>query len=880
MKSIKSAAMLLLLATACLLIGAPARDGPSEPGDANHDGVVDGADYTIWADNYEPGVGGKTWEQGDFTGDGIVDGADYCVWADNFLATYASVTVTIQNNTGQAKTNWPVFLTVWKVLGANLDMAKLNPAGFHVYDESGAEIPHMLRHVPPEFSLGNDEIVFIIPEIASGQTLTYRVSNSTRPGLTQEIDLIDNANNLLPNGGFETDSGGVPTGYTVTSNDGVIIGFDTEIKHSGDRSLLLTFPLGRSATLKTTNSITIRSGGHYHFSIWAKTENVSYNGWGFWNCGGVIKFDSTAFTGRSELTLRDTREWFCYRFESDDEDAWGVPIMGSKGTGNLQVKLSLGGYEQSQLFLQGAAGYIWFDEALLFEQPTITVDRQTPLAQAARNGAVIAARPVNMPRYKVFAHEAVEELSAYAMRGERRRIRLAVHAVQALQNLQVSVHPFGGPDGRASPVTSELERLAYYVTDYAAIAQLAAGETAEYLLSMDVPADAQPGVHHSVVVFSADGQVLDYLPLQLEVLPVDVPSMEGVYVGGIYNIGYPLDRDDRFYTCYGKARFTYLMLFDYFSTHMIGEEVDLPGAQQQVDKITTLAHVTSGIGLYREPNMSEDQPRKWYQIASGDPDYHGPYTQGTDEQYKPGYQALAAELENYADQHGWPDMIYMVSDEPDRAADKDPSMGWLNDALPNAITNCDAQYRDMIATWGWYNLPILDDPANWTGPMMYDYVTAHEGRFGICGTAWGLASGRYQAGMMMASSGAIYWHWWHTQGPFEEIEGKVVRMHHVAAMGAGVNDLRYYLTLADRIEGSSDPAAAEAQSYLDGVFSFCTADHDRHLLPYNGVPADWGYDRFYDDWRARMKDYILLLQPAAARRAPRGARGLGIGRRN
>ncbi len=51
------------------------------PGDANYDGWIDGNDYTLWADNYEPGVGGKTWGQGDFSGDGIVDGTDYTLWA-------------------------------------------------------------------------------------------------------------------------------------------------------------------------------------------------------------------------------------------------------------------------------------------------------------------------------------------------------------------------------------------------------------------------------------------------------------------------------------------------------------------------------------------------------------------------------------------------------------------------------------------------------------------------------------------------------------------------------------------------------------------------------------------------------------------------------
>lgn len=56
------------------------------PGDANFNRVVDGGDYTIWADNFLTGPG-KTIATGDFSGDGIVDGADYTLWADNFLAT-------------------------------------------------------------------------------------------------------------------------------------------------------------------------------------------------------------------------------------------------------------------------------------------------------------------------------------------------------------------------------------------------------------------------------------------------------------------------------------------------------------------------------------------------------------------------------------------------------------------------------------------------------------------------------------------------------------------------------------------------------------------------------------------------------------------------
>jgi PEP-CTERM motif len=56
----------------------------TEYGDANLDGQVSDADYTMWADNY--GATGAGWAMGDFTGNGAVTEADYTVWADNYGA--------------------------------------------------------------------------------------------------------------------------------------------------------------------------------------------------------------------------------------------------------------------------------------------------------------------------------------------------------------------------------------------------------------------------------------------------------------------------------------------------------------------------------------------------------------------------------------------------------------------------------------------------------------------------------------------------------------------------------------------------------------------------------------------------------------------------
>lgn len=62
--------------------------GGALPGDANGNGVVDQADYTVWYNHY--GVSGQ-WSDGDFNGDGRIDQADYTVWYNHYGAGSGSV---------------------------------------------------------------------------------------------------------------------------------------------------------------------------------------------------------------------------------------------------------------------------------------------------------------------------------------------------------------------------------------------------------------------------------------------------------------------------------------------------------------------------------------------------------------------------------------------------------------------------------------------------------------------------------------------------------------------------------------------------------------------------------------------------------------------
>jgi hypothetical protein len=67
------------------IYGATFFDPGALPGDANNNGLIDGADLMAWQNNYDPlGLSNNSFAGADWNGDGKVDGSDLALWQQNY----------------------------------------------------------------------------------------------------------------------------------------------------------------------------------------------------------------------------------------------------------------------------------------------------------------------------------------------------------------------------------------------------------------------------------------------------------------------------------------------------------------------------------------------------------------------------------------------------------------------------------------------------------------------------------------------------------------------------------------------------------------------------------------------------------------------------
>jgi hypothetical protein len=793
------------------------------------------------------------------------------------LADY-DVRVDLKNVSGETKTDWPVILRVYTVLGRNLPAGSVGADGFHVHDPSGREVPHMIEKLPPYDVPGNDEIVFVVPKAEPGEVLRYRIGNMARPSAKRgRIDVVGSAHNLIADGGFE--SGGR---FIVQPEE-----IDRDVARSGKASLRISAD-NRSITRKHDGPIKLRQGSWYYFGVWSKTRNVCRFGY---QAGGAAHFRFTrpdpekgtpgaAFSG-GVTPQCSTRDWLKCTFESGVDD-WGMDRYHAQALGDsAAVEFIL--QQRRHFYMQDGRtrGTWWLDDAVLMEQPEVRVRHDLAVQEHLKDGIFLFARPPSMPLGRLderkkgrpewcampYAHERLVSLEKSALRGQRVSFCIGVYHTRPVNRASCCVQGGGlvlsrqGPEGRvielgAIPVES-LEYCPGYLGEGRSryMKVLGAGQRADtvtlpgdkgvryFLLTFHVPRDAKPGRYEGEVEVAVapsapaagpPAETRRRFPAALRVQDMVQPTPRDVYVGLIYQGSNPRF-DDEGLRVYSRSGFNCITRFGDFLQY----EKDAAGRWQvDLEKLHERMTWVKSFGMVGVCVFSDfDVGPKWNGGAllkrTRPKDFNagkkawGDRLKTAEAAYKAQIQRIEAARKQHPE---WPTLIYMTFDEPNlhggRNGRPDPAMGWVNQIAPNALTTLDVQFDPLPACLKWYRMPAFDDPANWAGPEIYRWVRGQGKYFGYCGAADKDEAARYQPGMLMISTGGKYFHAWHLTGghvagqvAYDSETKKLLRAASMINWCGGMNDLRAYHLLKDamaRAGGSSDTRTKAALAAAQG----------------------------------------------------------------
>jgi len=840
-------------------------------------------------------------------------------WADY------EVRVDLKNVSGEAKTDWPVVLRVYTVLGRNLPPGSVNPDGFHVYDPSGQEVPHAIERVPPDSQPGNDEIVFVVPKMAPGETLSYRITNTAAKSEKRAaIDLVTSPHNLIANGGFEP-RGNAPSSFPEP-------GFvDPKVAHSGVASLRLS---GDNATVSTRHAkpIPLHKDSWYYFGAWSKTENVARSGY---QAGGG---------GYVQLTARDpkdgknvppfkgqvipqcsTRDWLKLAFTRNGVCPWGVDhtsAQADQAEANLEFTLK----QRKHYYMAPGrtAGSWWLDDLVLIEQPEANVRFDLALEPLVKDGAFLFTRPSHTALGTIadekrpasvgwcsypYTHEKLTRLDRFALKGQRATFCVGVYHTRPIADVVVRVAGGALSAGEAKLPVELIEYLPGFAGEgkgrYMKVlwegeapaepprpVTLAGEKGVRYFfLTFRVPPDAKAGTYTGTVeVFFGKEKLRQAVPVTLRVQDMVQPTPKDVFVGIIFQSNDPPFNDEGL-KVYCRSGFTSLTRFggflDYEKDPQGNWQVNLAKLNERMTWLK--GYGLSGVCVFSDFDLGPRwnggallQRTRPKDFNAGKKDW-GERLKTAEE----GWKAQIRRIEDARKQHPeWPTLIYMTFDEPNLGGGvngkPEPAMGWLNEVAPAALTTLDTQFDPLAVVAKWYTMPAFDDPADWAGPEVYRWVREQAGKkFGFCGSAEERGdSCRYQPGMMMVATGANYFHAWHLSRPdawaqniaLDRDSKRVLRAVSMISWAAGMDDLKaHYLlrTAMAAAKESSDPAKRAAlkaaEDYLAGVFAIFNGDHKPTwpLEPYLGTTNEWGCEGFYDQWQEQMARRAAALMGVA-----------------
>jgi len=816
------------------------------------------------------------------------------------------VDVTLTNPSGKEFTNLPVLLQVFRVFGRGVDYGKFNRDGFHVYDDRGEEIEFFLRELPPRFSLADDELVLMIPRFAPGARLQFRFTNTdVKSGKQRKPDpglLIDNPNNLIPNGGFEKGTEGWEGGKAVG-----------DVVRSGKSSLLLEVPgAGGNASLRCARPVSFTKGANYYFGIWAKCENVTRRTWRYtqpWALtpiSGRLTFsgDPLVFPEFADNThlirFMDDRDWYCY--EANAISTLCVP-QPARATCESTLTLALN-QENMPYTASGKPARVWIDEALLFEQPQVAVSCERLQKQLAPDGLFVYRRAATCLNEPLFAvpplppprpYERIAAIRDVAALGERKTVTLGVSTAAPIRGLSLEVGDLKGPGGAVlGEAAREIEftytptvdfkfngtSLEGWVIDGNAPRDLDRPGFADFLIGYRIGEQAVPGKYVGTVKLRGNGKDLAELPLELEIVNLALKPITDRFAGMVYNAGMNCtsfrfspgydgtngavlpERNEKFYRYYSRTNFPYMMMFcNFLPFKGSGSEVDLPQLVERVKTMRDVAGCTAGVGLY--PDCSLDKQGN----NNGQEGGKGLWTRcGRNPE---AYRARVKEMDSALARAGLPPLVYMIWDEP-RFCDP-AKFGILKGT--SALTTSDINYRECCEQLekGLFTHASVDGPGCDYGPALRKFAAKCGQKVGFDSYA-GPFCHRYQTAFMLAHGAATssYWHVGYYMG-YHPTHQAFVRGQNAVGLAEGMIDFRYFETLKELMAAAKKRKSAlkeveAAEKFLSEVMEFCTDDFhfmsEIEIFTYNGGPERWGDDWFYERWRAGLRNHSLALLKA------------------
>lgn len=815
------------------------------------------------------------------------------------------VKVEIENTSGEEKTDWPVILGVLQVLGRNLPAGSVNPEGFHVFNEKGEEIEHAIEKIPPLDEPGNDEIIFIIPKMAAGAKVTYRITNTSKAGKKATIDYVSSAHNLIKNGACEKGTDKGVEGWSGKAK------LDQGEKRSGKASLLLQGT--RRVEIKCTSELALHKGSRYYFGLWGKTQNVSrhalYRAQG--GCFKVSGFDN-GYTTTYERYAKDpkklagkkragisaqcaTRDWAKTRFGTYLRSDWGIGercALASAEKGTLAIRLD----QRRQFFMpkNKAEGKWWIDDIVLIEQPKIIVRHDELLKPQVKDGLFVFNMPSNTyignpvpkrgPLYgtKPFPREKLEKLDRYGLQGQRQTYVIGVYHTRPIKDLQVKVKDgaLKGPGG-ASLALTEIEfepgcigpKPDHQLRPHAAPVSSENAEGLPYfVVSFLIPKDAKPGAYAGSLEITEGGKTVQAAPIKLRVQDLAFPVIRDVSIGMIFQ-GDAVPFNDDGLKQYAKSGFTSVTRFGRFlkyTKEANGDRfVDIADMEKKLEWLKSFG-ITAGVNPFSDFDLG--------------PQWNGGALYQKSKGKKEKYQREIKRIEEFVKKRpDLPRIIYMTWDEPIPGQKWIPNtrskvhggpcemMNWVPEVAPNAPHTLDAHFFVFDKILKYYNMPCFDDPSNFCGPELYKYVKSLGKEYGFAGAQARGEQGRYQAGIMMVTTDAKYLHVWHLNGGnklMDKRDGKVTRSLSMVTAGEGVDDFKIHRLLSNLIadaEKGSDAAkksvAKEAKEYMKKVLTLWNADHKYAASsPYLGFAQSWGDEGFYNRWQEKMARYAAKLK--------------------